>query len=76
MTYITVSTSAEALANGWTYNGAGSNWYGEKQTQCGGKLCVVGAVSADLWAAMNSVEYNQENFGTHGPKSTSYPGHV
>ncbi len=76
MTEIVVSASSDALANGWTYNGTGANWYGEKQTQCGGKLCVVASASADLWAAMTSSEYSQERVGTHGPKSTSFPGHI
>ncbi len=76
MAYITITTTAHAAANGWTFHGSGVNWYGEKATGNGGKLLAVAAASADLLVAMNTTEYYQENFGTHGPKNSSFPGHI
>lgn len=71
-----IATSADATANSWTWTGSGSNWWAEKRTGQQGKLCVAAATSAALWGAIQSVEYGQESFGTHGPKSTSFNGHI
>lgn len=62
--------------SGWVCNGTGSNWYAEKPVQCGGKWLAVASTSDTLINAMNNIEYNAEGFGTHGPKSSSFNGHV
>lgn len=76
MAVVTITSFADATGSGWTPLGSGTNWYAEKQVQCGGKWLATSSASADLITAMQNIENAAESFGTHGPKSTSYPGHV
>lgn len=56
--------------------GSGTNWFAEKQVQCGGKIVCCGAASAQLITAMQNNEIDQESRGTSGPKNSAFNGHI
>lgn len=77
MAVVTVDSISGATASGWNVTArAANNWAAEKPVQNGGRWQTVGSTSDGLVVAMQSLEYVGEGFGTHGPKSTSFPGHV
>lgn len=55
----TITSNTDALGAGWSFNGSGSNWYGELPVQCGGKIVACGATSAALITAIQQAELNQ-----------------
>lgn len=76
MAVVTIDSASAAAGSGWNVQGSGSNWFAEKACQNGGKHLAVAATSAALITAMQQVEVNAESFGVHGPKHTSFPGHI
>jgi len=77
MAVVAIDSISGATASGWNVPGrVANNWFAEKAVQCGGKWCAVGSTSAELVTAMQNIETLGELAGTHGPKHTSFNGHI
>lgn len=73
----TVTDAATAAAALWNIQGTGSNWFAEKPVQHGGKLLAVGATSAALLTAIQSVETDHGKWKSgNSPKDSSFNGGV
>lgn len=77
MAVVAIDSISGATASGWNVaSRVANNWFAEKPVQHGGKWVAVGSTSAELVTAMQSEETVGESFGTHGPKHSSFNGHI